>query len=40
MSETCETVVPEAAPKYNTLAPGTMDVWEIPPNIEAAILDR
>lgn len=39
MSETWETVVPDAAPKYRTLDPGTMAVWEMPPKTDAAILD-
>ena len=36
MSETCETVVPEAPPKYNTLEPGLMWVSPTPPIIAAA----
>jgi hypothetical protein len=39
MSDTCETVVPEAAPRYKTLLPGIIPVSEIPPTTEAAILD-
>lgn len=37
-SETCETVVPEAAPIYKTLLPGFMCTFLIPPKIAAANL--
>ena len=30
MSATCETVVPEAAPRYSTLAPGPIQMWSTP----------
>jgi hypothetical protein len=39
MSETCETLVPEAAPKYSTLAPGAMCILSTPPRIAAASLE-
>lgn len=39
MSDTCDTVVPDAAPRYKTFAPGTIPVYEIPPMTDAAILD-
>mmetsp|Transcript_16769 Transcript_16769/g.29378 ORF Transcript_16769/g.29378 Transcript_16769/m.29378 type:complete len:231 (-) Transcript_16769:54-746(-) len=39
-SATCDTVVPDAAPRYNTLAPGRMQGFSTPPIIAAAILDR
>ena len=40
ISDTWDTVVPEAPPKYKTLKPGLIQVSEIPPIIEAAILER
>ena len=40
MSETCETVVPDAAPRYSTLDPGFMCILSTPPNIAAASLLR
>lgn len=39
-SETCDTVVPEAAPRYNTFEPGGMYMLSIPPRIAAANFDR
>jgi hypothetical protein len=38
-SDTWETVVPEAAPKYKTLAPGLIQMFSIPPTTAAAIFD-
>lgn len=40
MSETWETVVPEAAPRYSTLHPGLMWIWSTPPRMAAASLER
>lgn len=40
MSDTCDTVVPFAAPRYNTLQPGGMWMLPTPPTIAAANLDR
>lgn len=40
MSETWDTVVPEAAPRYMTLAPGLMWIWSTPPKMAAASLER
>ena len=40
MSETCETVVPEAAPRYRTLLPGFIWILSIPPKMAAASLER
>ena len=39
-SETCDTLVPEAAPRYNTLAFGLICILDIPCKIAAANLDR
>lgn len=40
MSETWDTVVPEAAPRYMTFAPGLIYIWSTPPKIAAASLER
>ena len=40
MSETCDTVVPDAAPKYRTLLPGSMWIEPTPPRMAAASFDR
>lgn len=40
MSETWDTVVPEAAPRYMTFAPGLMWIWSTPPKMAAASLER
>lgn len=40
MSETWDTVVPEAAPRYMTFAPGLMWILSIPPKMAAASLER
>lgn len=39
-SATWDTVVPLAAPKYNTFAPGFINISLIPPITAAAIFDR
>ena len=39
-SDTWLTVVPDAAPRYNTLLPGFMCMLSTPPRIAAANLDR
>lgn len=39
ISETCDTVVPLAAPKYSTLAPGAIHILVTPPKIAAPNLD-
>ena len=40
MSETCETLVPDAAPKYRTFKPGLMWMLSTPERMDAASLDR
>ena len=40
ISETCDTVVPEAAPRYKTLLPGFIQMFSTPPRIAAANFDR
>ena len=40
MSDTWETVVPDAAPKYNTFEPGLMKMSSTPPITAAAIFER
>src|ERR1700735_1665636 len=40
MSATWLTLVPEAAPRYNSFAPGWMYTLSIPPRIPAANLER
>ncbi|CAL4242805.1 unnamed protein product, partial [Meganyctiphanes norvegica] len=40
ISDTCDTVVPLAAPKYRTLHPGGMWIFATPPTTEAANLER
>merc|ERR1719387_333664 len=40
MSETCETVVPEAPPRYSTLLPGLMGMEPMPPTIPAPSFER
>jgi hypothetical protein len=40
MSETCETDVPDAAPKYSTLQPGLICILSTPANMAAANLLR
>lgn len=40
ISETWDTVVPEAAPRYMTFAPGLMWIWSTPPKMAAASLER
>lgn len=39
MSDTCDTLVPEAAPRYSTLPPGLMWMLSTPASTEAASLD-
>ena len=39
ISETCETVVPDAAPRYKTFEPGGMWILSTPPKIAAANFD-
>lgn len=40
MSETCETLVPDAAPRYRTFALGLMWMLSMPASMEAASFDR
>jgi hypothetical protein len=40
ISETCETEVPEAAPKYKTFEPGLIQISSIPPATAAASFDE
>lgn len=40
MSETCDTVVPEAAPRYMTFTPGLIWIWSTPPRMAAASFER
>jgi hypothetical protein len=39
ISETWDTVVPEAAPRYKTLDPGFIQMFSTPPTMAAASLD-
>uniref|UniRef100_A0A2M4CA94 Putative secreted protein n=1 Tax=Anopheles marajoara TaxID=58244 RepID=A0A2M4CA94_9DIPT len=39
-SETCETVVPEAAPRYSTFDPGGIWILSTPPSTAAASFER
>ena len=39
-SLTCDTVVPDAAPRYSTLLPGPIQMFSTPPTMEAASLER
>lgn len=40
MSDTWDTVVPDAAPRYMTFEPGLMWIWSTPPKMAAASFDR